>query len=263
MNNQDLEDGIAGQQQIHSGDCPGRPSPIWGAPRGRSDPCPQRSHSSSVRRVRLAPVQTLPDSFTTAATAASWNALWSPRPLFVPVGQCPGTALAASGERPLGMTLADSCDLGSLGDGKLEYQRSAMPLNLTHRHPLLRNSWVPVPAHRVLYAPVGPKQRKQKIRLSVWGAAAAPGGPLRSTSFPLPLVLRIEHRPLPAPVSEDVQVLRPDLVAKDPALPGKIPDPLKARDFFPWSPIYRGPATGFRHAVQEEGTEAHRRCPPD
>ena len=222
VNDQDLEDAITGQQQIHSGECPDRPSPIWGAPWGRSDPCLSVPTAVLGGECGWRP-QPLPDSFTTAAAAASGNALWSPRPLFVPVRQCPGTASEASGERPLGMTLADSCDLGSLGDGKLEYQRSVVPLNLTHRHPLLRNSWVPVPAHRVLYAPVGPKQRKQKIRLSVWGAAVAPGGPLRSTSFPLPLVLRIEHRPLPAPVSEDVQVLRPDLVAKDPALLGKSP----------------------------------------
>ena len=59
---------------------PDRPSPIWGASRGRSDPCPQRSHSSSVRRVRLAPVQPLPNSFTTAAAAASWNAFMFRRP---------------------------------------------------------------------------------------------------------------------------------------------------------------------------------------
>ena len=47
----------------------------------------------------------------------------------VSVGQCGGTVLAVSGEETLGVTFADSHDLGSLGDGKLVFQHAVEHLN--------------------------------------------------------------------------------------------------------------------------------------
>ena len=45
-------------------------------------------------------------------------------PTPVPVGQCGGTVPAVSREEPLGMALAQSHDLGSLGDGQLIFQNA-------------------------------------------------------------------------------------------------------------------------------------------
>ena len=47
----------------------------------------------------------------------------------VPVGQCGRTDLAVSREEALGVTLAHSHDLGSLGDGKLVFQNAVEHLN--------------------------------------------------------------------------------------------------------------------------------------
>ena len=47
----------------------------------------------------------------------------------VPVGQCGRTDLAVSREETLGVTLAHSHDLGSLGDGKLVFQNAVEYLN--------------------------------------------------------------------------------------------------------------------------------------
>ena len=47
----------------------------------------------------------------------------------VPVGQCGRTDLAVSREEALGVTLAHSHDLGSLGDGKLVFQNAVENLN--------------------------------------------------------------------------------------------------------------------------------------